>query len=119
MTLEVLFAQQNQCSAFLQLCVLGLAAGMLLHASVAVHRRRRIIGSVLDVVCCMGVAVLAALVMLRSGSGVRLYGLLGLVIGMLLYAAGVMQAVRWLSRMVTRGKAAIDSKHADRQSGDA
>ena len=113
MTLEVLFAQQGQSAAFLQWCVLGLIAGLLLHTSVGVHRRWRRLGALLDVVCCLGVTAAAVLVLARSGAGVRLYGLLGLVIGLVLYAAGVYQAARWLWQLTARRKSAVPLKNKD------
>lgn len=102
MTLEVLFARQGQSRAFLQLCCLGMAAGMLLHLSVGVHRRSRLLGAVLDVLGCLLMAAAAALVLMRSGIGIRLYGVLGLVIGILLYVAGMMQVLRLAARLIHR-----------------
>ena len=48
-----------------------------------------------------GAAMALGQIILRSGEGLRLYGLLGLCIGASLYAAGVAPAVSWLHRRLT------------------
>lgn len=103
MTLEVLFARQLQCQTFLRLCLIGLAAGMLLQLSRPIRRRGAVWGVLWDIACSTVLALAVAWVMLLSHAGVRLYGLLGLMLGLLLYAAGVGRLVAlvtaWIKKM--------------------
>lgn len=96
--LEALFAREAQCRAFVQLCLCGVAAGAWLHASCGVYRRSRWLGAVWDAI---GAAALGAgwlLTMLHSGDGVRAYGVLGILLGVLLYWLGVKPVVRMICK---------------------
>lgn len=87
--LEVLFARAAQRTAFLRMCLCGLAVGAALHVSRGLHRRKRWLGWVWDVCCCCAAAAAFGVVTLLSEGGVRAYGLLGLAVGAALYGAGL------------------------------
>lgn len=88
MTLEVLFARAGQSAAFLRMCVCGLLLGAALQLSGWLHRRRPWLGNVWDAVWSALLTLAVMAVMLLSGGGVRLYGLLGLILGAAVYGAG-------------------------------
>lgn len=89
MMLETLFARQNQTVVFLRLVLCGLILGSALDADRAVRHRwpRAAFGA--DALCAVLAVGLTLPVLIVSGDGVRLYGLLGVCIGLLLYAAGL------------------------------
>jgi len=88
MTLEVLFARAGQSAAFLRMCVCGLLLGAALQLSGWLHRHRPWLGNVWDAVWSVLLTLVVMAVMLLSGGGVRLYGLLGLILGASVYGAG-------------------------------
>ena len=95
MTLEVLFAQAGQCRTFLLMVLLGAAMALLVHLSGRIHQRNHWFGMAADLLCAVGLALALGQVLLGSGEGLRLYGLLGLCIGGTLYLGGVAPAVEW------------------------
>lgn len=97
MTLEVLFAQQEQAATFLRMVLLG-AAFALCVGICGVPRRRRGVSGVAEVVAAMLLTGAAMLVLLRSGEGLRLYALLGLLLGAALYETGLRRILRWLGK---------------------
>ncbi len=102
MMLEVLFAQASQGRTFLQmvLCGAALALGVLL--SGRLHRLHRGLGMAGDVFCAAGLAAAAGGILLESGEGLRLYGLLGLCIGGALGIAGLSPLLRWMEGLIPR-----------------
>lgn len=92
--LEVLFARAEQGTTFLRMTVCGLILGMLLHG--ATHLTRKAPGLTLlwDAGAALGLAACLFPVLLESGEGLRLYGLLGLCIGLALYWLGVGRAAQ-------------------------
>lgn len=104
MTLEVLFAQAGQCRTFLLMVLLGAAMALLVHLSGRIHRRNRWFGMATDLLCAVGLALALGQVLLGSGEGLRGYGLLGLLIGGALYAAGLAPAVGWVMRKLTEAR---------------
>lgn len=103
MTLEVLFAQANQGRTFLLMLLCGAVMGGLIQLGGLVHRVSPLLGLAADLLCAAGLALALGWILLRSGEGLRLYGLLGLCIGGALYAAGLAGPVRWLvSRLKKR-----------------
>lgn len=114
MILENLFARAAQEQAFLWLMVCGLLLGLLLHLSAAVHRGHPWLGLVCDLVFALCAGGMALMVLLRFGGGLRAYGLLGLMIGLLLYFAGLSRlletATRRLGRLAPRGEKNLDEK---------
>ena len=104
MTLEVLFAQAGQVRTFLLMVLCGAAMALLVHLSGFLHRVNRWLGMGTDLLCAAGMALALGWIILRSGEGLRLYGLLGLCIGGALYAAGGAPAVSWISRKASRIK---------------
>ena len=92
MILESLFARESQCRAFLYLALCGVILGAMVHAGGYARRCRRWAGIICDVLsACVLLGMLLG-ILLRYG-GVRFYGLLGIVIGLVLYEAGVRQVV--------------------------
>lgn len=96
-TLEVLFARAAQGRTFLLMAAGGAALGLALQAAGLLHRRSRTAGAAADILC----AVLGAALLLKSvqvGGGLRGYALLGVVLGLLLYRAGVQPLIAGLLR---------------------
>ena len=81
MTLELLFAQANQGSTFLLMALCGCLGGIAAVLAGRLHRRSRVAGLLADGVIALLLVVAAAVILLRSGEGLRLYALLGLCIG--------------------------------------
>ena len=104
MTLEVLFAQAGQCRTFLLMVLLGAAMALLVHLSGRIHQRNHWFGMAADLLCAVGLALALGQVLLGSGEGLRGYGLLGLLIGGALYAAGLAPAVGWVMRKLTEAR---------------
>ena len=96
MTLEVLFAQAGQTHTFLEMLLLGAVTAMAIHGCGALHRLHRGLGMAADVLCACGMAAGCGQILLHSGEGLRLYGLLGLLIGATLYAWGIAPLFTWL-----------------------
>ena len=96
MTLEVLFAQASQGRTFLLMVLCGAAMALGVQLSGFLHRRKRWLGMAADLLCALSLAMALGQIILRSGEGLRLYGLLGLCIGAALYAAGLGPVVKWL-----------------------
>lgn len=102
MTLEVLFAQANQGRTFLLMLLCGAVMGLLIQLGGLLHRVSALLGLAADLLCAAGLALALGWILLRSGEGLRLYGLLGLCIGGALYAAGLAGPVRWLMRKLPK-----------------
>lgn len=102
MTLEVLFAQAAQGRTFLLLVVCGMAAGLGVQLAGILHRRNRFLGMAADLLCAFLLAAVLGQILLISGEGLRLYGLLGLCIGGAVYAAGIGPLFRWLADTLCR-----------------
>ena len=98
MTLEVLFAQSGQGRTFLLMVLTGAALALGVQLAGFLHRASRLLGMAADLICAAGLALALAQILLRSGEGLRLYGLLGLCIGGALYAAGPGPVVGWVIR---------------------
>ncbi len=93
MMLETLFAHQQQEQAFLQLLACGVALGLMLHIG-HLLRRHGVLCALWDALTAACGTLMLFAVMLRFHSGLRAYGLLGLVLGILLYMAGLSQPVQ-------------------------
>ncbi|MDD6049657.1 MAG: hypothetical protein PUC00_00035 [Clostridiales bacterium] len=102
MTLEVLFAQAHQGRTFLLMLLCGAAMGLLVHLATYLHRISALWGSAADLLLASGLALTLGWVLLQSGEGLRLYGLLGLCVGGALYVGGLSFAVSWLMNRLTR-----------------
>ena len=98
MTLEVLFAQAHQGRTFLLMLLCGAAMGGLIQLSGLMYRVKPLLGMAADMLCAAGLALALGWILMGSGEGLRLYGLLGLCIGGALYAAGVAGPIRYLTR---------------------
>lgn len=112
MMLESLFAHAAQEQTFLAMMACGLALGGALQCSGALRRRWKALGFLWDGLFALLALVLALMVMLRFGSGLRAYALLGVTLGMLLYHAGVSRAISAAARLMGRffqkwGKSAV------------
>lgn len=102
MTLEVLFAKAAQGRTFLLMVLLGALLALGIQLAGLLHRRRPLLGMAADVLCAVGLALALCRVLLQSGEGLRLYGLLGLCIGGVVYTAGIAPAVGWVERRINR-----------------
>ena len=101
MTLEVLFAQASQGRTFLLMVLCGAAMGLLVQLAGFLHGVNRFLGMAADLLCALALALALGWILLGSGEGLRLYGLLGLFIGGVLYAAGPGPVVGWIGRKRT------------------
>lgn len=99
MTLEVLFARTAQVQAFLLLTAAGMALGAAVHLAGWLHGNWRLAGMLADVLSAAGATAAAAYVAFLTGSGLRLYGLLGLCMGAALYTFGAGPVVSALARL--------------------
>ena len=100
MILENLFARAAQEQAFLWLMACGLLLGLLLHLSAAVHRGHPWLGILCDMVfalCAGGMA----------------YGLLGVLVGLLLYFAGLSRLLEGVAHRLSRLTPRREKKFAD------
>ena len=88
--LEMLFARAAQGRVFLLLTVGGMALGLLAAVGGWLHGRSRLLGAAADVLCALLGAGMLLGGMLLAGDGLRLYALLGLLLGALLFRAGVL-----------------------------
>lgn len=107
MTLETLFAQAGQSRAFLLLMAGGVLLGAILEGAELARKKSKLLGGALDAAsaCLMVLMILHAT--LLSGGGLRIYALLGLLIGLLLYDAGVRRVV---AALVKRGQKTFGPK---------
>lgn len=103
MMLEVLFAHQQQEQAFLALLACGVALGLMLHIS-QLLRRHGVLCALWDALTAASGAGMLFLVILRYQGGLRAYGVLGLLLGMLLYLAGLSQLVQALAGLFQKDK---------------
>ncbi len=102
MTLEVLFAAAGQRRTFLLMALLGAGLALLVHLGGSLHRVSRPLGMVSDLLTATAFSFASAWVILCSGEGLRLYGLLGLCIGGGLYLGGIAPVVNWLGSRLSR-----------------
>ena len=102
MMLENLFAQAGQEQAFLWLAAEGFGLGLLMQLSGALRRVGRVAGLMGDVFTALAAGTLLLWVLVRFGGGLRAYGLLGLLLGLLLYYAGASRLVSALGAGVAR-----------------
>lgn len=92
--IEKLFAVQNQRETFLLLCAGGVVLGCVMHLACAARRFGRAAALAGDLLAGLVLMALLAYAALRSGEGLRLYGLLGVTIGAAAYLAVVPRAFR-------------------------
>ena len=88
-TLEVLFARAAQGRSFLWMTVGGLLLGALLTLAGRLQRRHAWLGRALDALTALLAAGMALAAAFLAGEGLRLYALLGLLLGGALWRAGV------------------------------
>lgn len=101
MILENLFAHESQNRVFLALTACGMALTAFLQFT-AFLRRKRGLGLVLDGLTGAMMLGMLLTVLWRFEGGIRAYGALGLIIGSLLYMAGLAQPIRWLMGKITK-----------------
>lgn len=98
--MERLFAVQAQREIFLLMLSGGCALGLLMDIARAVQARWPRAGLAADIVPALALFVLLMAVMLRTREGLRLYGLLGVALGAMLYFAGLSRlassVARWM-----------------------
>ena len=113
MTLELLFAQAGQCRTFLLTVLLGAGMALWVQLSGCLHRVRPWLGMAADLAGAAALAVAVGRLMLLGGESLRLYALLGLMIGGALYAAGAAPALRRLCKIFSRPKAGTSPPPAE------
>ncbi|MBQ8202609.1 MAG: hypothetical protein IJZ74_12665 [Clostridia bacterium] len=101
-SLEVLFARQEQGETFLLLMLCGVALGILTQLAGFLHRTNRMAGMAADVLCGVTLAAVLLGSALHAGSGLRLYALLGLCIGLALHAAGIAPIADKMARLLQK-----------------
>ncbi len=101
MTLELLFAQAQQGRSFLMMLLAGAAAALLIHLTGALHRISRMAGLAGDALCALLVSLVVSQAAMWSG-GLRLYGLLGLCIGLTLYLCGAAPLLHMAAGLVQK-----------------
>lgn len=99
MTLELLFLKTGQCRTFLAMVLLGAGMALFVQLSGGLHRVKPWLGMAADVLLTAGLALAVGQLILLGGEGLRGYGLLGLLIGGVLYTAGAAPAMRRLMRL--------------------
>ena len=119
MILENLFAQAAQGRTFLLMCLCGLVLGAALHLSRALRGWRPWLGTVADVLAALLLGGMGLGVMLLSGSGLRGYALMGLLLGAALYEAGLRRVIDALGRWLRRLADFITQKHPPKEGNDA
>lgn len=87
--MEHLFARSGQIQAFLSLTGCGVVFGMLLHITRGLRQRGKVLCALVDLCCSVALLAMLLTLLLAFNGGVRFYGLLGLMIGLTLYSAGV------------------------------
>ena len=102
MTIELLFAKAFQLRTFLLMLLLGAATGLAIQLAGLLHRRSRFLGSAADLLIAFALAGALGWIILLSGEGLRLYGLLGLCIGGALYLSGLSPALAWCARSLRK-----------------
>ena len=112
--MERLFAVNEQREIFLLLTACGFIWGALTDGADALRRKRPILGLTAD---AAGVLILLAMllaVLMRTHEGVRLYGLLGVAVGALLYRSGLSRVLHAACAWV---KKACMPEHTGRKNG--
>ena len=102
MTIELLFAKASQGRTFLLMMLLGAALSLVVQLVGFLHQQKPWLGLAADLLCAVGLALGMAQILITSGEGLRLYGLLGLCIGGAVYAAGIAPGLGWIIRHLQR-----------------
>lgn len=99
MMIEALFARDGQTQAFLWMLCAGMFTGLLLHLGRLL--RGAVLHAVWDVLTALLLGGMALVITAGCGAPLRAYALLGLLLGLLLYASGF----GWLAeKLITRRK---------------
>jgi len=116
MMLETLFAHQQQEQVFLLMLACGMVLGLMLHIGTLL--RRRLLSALWDALTAFTGAAMVLLVILRYQSGLHAYGVLGLLLGGLLYLAGPAQLARGAGELLQKYKNSRRPKAGDSAPGD-
>lgn len=115
--LETLFAQRSQEQAFLALMTCGLVLGLLFHMGSAL-RSHPVWSALWDVLtAALGTGAVFT-VLLKFHQQLRAYAILGLLLGALLYLAGLYQPLQALGRLLQKYKHMLRPKAGESTSGD-
>lgn len=117
MMLEALFAHRQQQQAFLLLVAGGMALGVMLHLGTLL-RRMGMLRGLWDALTAAGAAAVVFLAALRYQSGLRAYAALGLLLGILLYMAGVFPLVHAIADFFRKAQKNRRPKAGETTSGD-
>lgn len=107
--MEKLFALQHQRETFLLLCAGGFALGLVIDLTRIARRMGRMAALAGDVLAALALFALLAYASLRSGEGLRLYGLLGAALGAAVYLAVVSRALQGAWRQMKKLAARLPS----------
>lgn len=102
MTLEVLFAQAAQGRTFLLMLLCGAGLALALKCAGLLHRRHHPLGHGADLLCVMTAAAALSEILLQSGAGLRLYALLGLLLGASAACTGIWPVLQALGGVLRR-----------------
>ena len=94
MMIEALFARDGQTQAFLWMLLCGFGLGPMMHMGSLVERLR----TLWDVMTALLLGGMVLWIIARCGAPLRAYAVLGILLGTLLYQAGVGYAVNFLFR---------------------
>ena len=109
MALEVLFNQAGQGKAFLLMTLCGVLLGLFVQAAGRLHRREHLAGLAADALCAALLTAALGQTVLWTG-GLRLYALLGLCIGALLYLGCTAPLARTMEKRRNEREAAQKSR---------
>lgn len=100
--LETLFSRAAQGRVFLLMAGCGLVLGGIAALGGWLHRRWRLLGTACDILCALLAAGMAAAAAFAAGDGLRLYALLGMILGAALYMAGIQPILLAMGRTVQK-----------------
>ena len=100
--LEALFARAEQGRIFLLLLPGGMALGALFTLGGRLRRYGRVLSWAADALCALLAAALMWAAAFLGGDGLRLYALLGLLLGAALWRAGIQPLLDALAGLISR-----------------
>lgn len=102
--MERLFTLHAQETAFLALMLGGVALGALLRLLALLRRRCHALAVPADVLAALALLAMLLLTVVRLDAALRLHSLLGLMLGLALFEAGIFPLVRRLGRALGKSK---------------
>ena len=115
--MEQLFAQQGQGRVFLAMLLGGLVVAGLAHGATLARRTFPLLAVAGDLLVALALLAVLLCPVLYMETPLRLYGLLGVVLGAALYAAGVMPVTEALLRRVKKCLPGLAQKEGNPSKG--